>query len=103
MPIAPTGTEDTALSEDMDEELPLELGSPRIPVAAQTSPLLTTTSGELDEVVTEVDSIVFSICSDLDQFGEENNNEYTLYSDAFEKLMSLHKIYQPFTDVPMQN
>lgn len=103
MPIAPTGTEDTALSEDMDEELPLELESPRIPVAAQTSPLLTTTSGELDEVVTEVDSIVFSICSDLDQFGEENNNEYTLYSDAFEKLMSLHKIYQPFTDIPMQN
>lgn len=99
LPIAPTGTEDTALSEDMDEELPLELGSPRIPVAAQRSPVLTKTSGELDEVLTEVNSIVISILSDIDQFEEDDH--YYIYSDAFfEKLMVLHKNYQSFTDIP---
>ncbi len=103
MLIAPTGTEDTALSEDMDEEVPLELGSPLIPVAAQRSPLLTTTSGELDEIVTEADPIIISMCSDLDQIEEDNNNDY-VYSNAFvEKLMSLHKIYQPFTGIPLPN
>ena len=101
MPIAPTGTEDTALSEDMDEEISLEFESPLIPVASQKSTLPTTISGELDEVVTNANSIIISICSDLDQFEEDNNNDY-IYSNAFvEKLMSLHKIYQPFTGVPL--
>ena len=94
---------DTALSEDMDDEIPIELKSPVIPVAAQKSPSSTTISEELEDVITKANSIIVSIFSDLDQFKEENNND-NIYSDAFiEKLMSLHKIYQPLTGVSMCN
>ena len=94
---------DTALSEDMDDEIPLEWKSPVIPVAAQKSPSTTIISEELEDAITKANSIIVSIFSDLDQFKEENNND-TIYSDAFiEKLMSLHKIYQPLTGVSMCN
>jgi hypothetical protein len=102
-PIATVETEYTALTEDMDDEIPMELESPIIPVATQKSPFSTIISGELEDAVTKANSIIVSIFSDLDQIKEDHNNDYIYSDDLIEKLISLHKIYQPFTGVPLSN
>lgn len=90
-----TGTEETALTEDMDS-LPIVFGSPLISVAEQ-KPLSVSKPMDLEGLVANADRVISSIESDLNQFEEDY-----IYTEPFiEKLISLTKLYQPITGISL--
>ncbi|XP_057373716.1 5' exonuclease Apollo-like [Daphnia carinata] len=93
--IAVMETENTALSEDMDVEVPLERFS--ILNAIEKPPLAS--EPENLNVMEKANELIASILSDLDQFHEDDNEDY-IYSSAFiEKLMALNMVYEPVTGI----
>ncbi|KAI9556758.1 hypothetical protein GHT06_016549 [Daphnia sinensis] len=95
--IAAMETENTALSEDIDIEVPLEKIDRFSILNAMEKPL--PKPENFNAIMEEADALIASIVSDLDQFHEDGNEDY-IYSDAFiEKLMALNTVYQPLTGI----
>lgn len=87
------GTEETALSEDMDTSL-MGTKDPSISVAV-SKPLSSPNSVNIEEFVENASRMISSINADLQQFTADY-----IYKEAFiEKLISLAKIYEPVTGI----
>lgn len=91
----------TALSEDLDSEL-MEYGSPAVSPAtakSEVSEPVGQTITMTPNWMTKASAVIASVNLDLSQFGDDH-----IYSEEFiEKLMSLHRIYEPITGISMEN
>lgn len=102
-PIMVKETENTALSEDLDIEMPLVTSGRFSVLDGVPKPPLISKPANMNFNVDEADELIASIASDLDRFHEGGNDDY-IYSSAFiEKLTALHMVYQSHTGINMPN